>query len=675
MAGSADLRQVSRHVATLLGVLQRLDAGLSAAVQARPGGGPARRLLDPDEHPPDSRFRRIAVAYGLSPVELDLLLLAMAPQLDARYGELYATLQEDLTRLRPTVSMALDLLGLTPAQRLVAASVLGPSSTLVASGLVRLQEPGGSPGCPLPQRELAADERLAAFVTGDDALDPGLLGLAELVAVANDDDLVLADEVRRVLTTLGERPQPLCLLRGPEGSGRQAVAEVLAAGWGVPALLRVPTDRLPLGDRARFAGVVRAVGREALLHGAATYWERFEVLFDDDRGPLRDVVLAELARQPHAIVSASAEWPGAGRPAAAEVVLPPLDAGQRAVLWRRGLDAAGVQGPGDADVAALAGAFRLGPGAIAAAAAEVARTGRTGPGGVPAADIAAAARRQGSSALSHEAERIEQSFGWDDLVLTPDRLQQLRSVADRVRHRALVLDRWGFARTLGPARGTAALFTGPSGTGKTMAAGILAGSLGLELYRVDLAGVVSKYIGETEKNLARVFAAAAATDAVLFFDEADALFGKRTEVRDAHDRYANVEVAYLLQRIEQHDGVVVLATNLRKNIDDAFLRRLQFVVEFPLPDRDHRRQIWQRMFPPAAPVDPALDLDLLADRFELSGGSIRNVAVEAAFSAAADGRPIGADHVWTALRHEHLKLGRVISAEPVAPTPLRRSVG
>lgn len=233
----------------------------------------------------------------------------------------------------------------------------------------------------------------------------------------------------------------------------------------------------------------------------------------------------------------------------------------------------------------------------------------------------------------------------------------------------------GLRAHAGPGSGTAALFTGPSGTGKTMAAGILAGSLGLELYRVDLAGVVSKYIGETEKNLARVFAAAAATDAVLFFDEADALFGKRTEVRDAHDRYANVEVSYLLQRIEQHDGVVVLATNLRKNIDEAFLRRLQFVVEFPLPDRDHRRQIWQRMFPAAAPLDPALDLDLLADRFELSGGSIRNVAVEAAFAAAAGGCPIGVDHVWTALRHEHLKLGRVTPAEPAAPIPLRRSVG
>jgi SpoVK/Ycf46/Vps4 family AAA+-type ATPase len=298
--------------------------------------------------------------------------------------------------------------------------------------------------------------------------------------------------------------------------------------------------------------------------------------------------------------------------------------------------------------------------------------------------VAAAARRHGVRALADVAQPVPEHFGWDDLVLPADRLQRLRALGHRVRHRGLVHDEWGFAATLGAARGVVALFTGPSGTGKTMAAGVLAASLGLDLYRVDLAGLVSKYIGETEKNLARVFAAAASADVVLFFDEADALFGKRTEVRDAHDRYANVEVAYLLQRIEGHDGVVVLATNLRKNVDEAFLRRLQFVVEFPMPDRADRRRIWQRVFPAAAPLDPALDLDVLAERFELSGGSIRNVAVEAAFAAAARGCAIGPEQLRTALRHEYQKLGRVAVEHPFpdsdghaspARGPLVRSVG
>jgi hypothetical protein len=683
---SPEVEAVGRHVVTVLAVLERLDAALSAAVDGRePSEATAPRpLLDPDEQPADSRFRHLADVYRLSPVELDLLLLAMAPQLDARYGELFGCLHGDPARHRPTVSLALDLLGLTPAQRLVTRHVLTPTSRLVAAGLVRLHEPSGLPGCPLPDRELSVDDRLAAYVTGHDGVDAALSEVADVVRIGPTgpgiDRLVLADEVSEQLASLQRRPRRLCLLRGPEGSGRQGAAEVLAQAWGVTALLRVQTDRLPLEDPARFAALVQAVGREARLQRAATFWERFDVLLEEPREPLRDLVQAVLAGQPHAFVSASGDWPSRNRPALAEVVLTPSTAGQRVDLWQRRLDSSGPEGRTSEgltaeDVAALAAAFRLGPRAIGDAVAEARNSGAP----VTAAALAAAARHQGSAALAREGQRVEQPYGWNDLVLPPDRLQRLHALGDRIRFRATVYDQWGFAATVGSARGTAALFTGPSGTGKTMAAGILAGSLGLELYRVDLAGVVSKYIGETEKNLARVFAAAEATSTVLFFDEADALFGKRTEVRDAHDRYANVEVSYLLQRIEDHDGVVVLATNLRKNIDDAFLRRLQFVVEFPLPDRDHRRLIWQRVFPAAAPRDPALDLDLLAERFELSGGSIRNVAVEAAFAAAVSGRPIGPDHVSTALRHEHLKLGRVTPdrsfSEPAAPTPLRRSAG
>jgi hypothetical protein len=649
-----------RHVDALLGLLGRLDPALSSAVAARQRGEatPPRLLLDLDLEPADSRFRRIAEVYRLSQVELDLLLLGMAPLLDARYGELFACIEEDMSRVRPTVSMALAILGLTPAERLAARRLFDPTSRLVAGGLLRLKDPPGMPDCPLPLRELVVDDRVADYILGSDDVAAGLTGLVEVVSLATEacgaDRLVLPFAARRRFDALRGRPQPRCVLRGPQGSGRQAVAQVLAAAWGVCDLLRVRTDRLAWDDRDRFAGQVRAVGREARLRGSATYWDGFDVLLDDDRVALRDVVLAELVRHEHAFFGTSVAWPPGQLPPAVELVLPPVDAAHRVLLWRRALDAAGAVGHREDEIEALAAAFQVGPGTIEAAVAEAAATGEAA-----APDLAAIVRRHGAAAMAKEAQRVDQPFGWDDLVLPPDRLQLLHAIGDRIRHRALVHDRWAFAATLGQSRGTAALFTGPSGTGKTMAAGILARFLGLDLYRVDLAGLVSKYIGETEKNLARVFAAASGTDAVLLFDEADALFGKRTEVRDAHDRYANVEVAYLLQRIEQHDGVVVLATNLRKNIDEAFLRRLAFAVEFPLPDREHRRLIWRRMFPPAAPLDPALDLDLLADRFELSGGSIRNVAVEAAFAAAASGRVIGPDHVATALRHEHQKLGRV----------------
>jgi hypothetical protein len=673
----------TRHVATLLAVLGRLDRVLTAALAGRsapqpvtpiePGG-----LLDLREHPAGSRFRRLAEEFELSPVEIDLLLLAAAPQLDRRYGELVACLEQDLNRLRPTVAMAVDLLGLTPAQRLVTRTVLTPGSRLIGSGLVRLEEPPGAKGCPLLHRELSVDDRVADFLIGSDVPDAVLDGLADVVDLSprppDSGPLVLPAQVARRVDALRTAPPRLCVLRGPAGSGREAVAQLLARAWGLPALLRVRTDRLCLDDPDRFAGQLLAVAREARLRGAATFWEGFDALRDEGRDARRESVLAELGRHRHAFLSVSDDRPVPVGAAAVEVALPALDTSRRAQVWRRGLSAAGVRGAPQEDVAALAGAFRLGPGAIAAAIAEAVAGGPVGP-----AELAAAARRQGSAALAREAERVEQPFAWEDLVLPPDRVQRLRAIGHRIRHRAQVHDGWGFGATLASSRGTAALFTGPSGTGKTMAAGVLARSLGLDLYRVDLAAVVSKYIGETEKNLARVFAAAEATDAVLFFDEADALFGKRTEVHDAHDRYANVEVAYLLQRIEGHDGLVVLATNLRKNVDEAFLRRLAFVVEFPLPDLEHRRLIWRRMFPAAAPLDPALDLDLLADRFELSGGSIRNVAVEAAFAAAADGTSIGPNHVELALRHEHQKLGRVAPdlslAGRSASAPLMRSAG
>lgn len=271
-------------------------------------------------------------------------------------------------------------------------------------------------------------------------------------------------------------------------------------------------------------------------------------------------------------------------------------------------------------------------------------------------DASAAVRRLASGQLEHLALHVPPRRGWADLVLPPDRVTALRELAARYRHRRLVHDDWGF-RAL-PSAGLVALFSGPSGTGKTLAAEVVAGDLGLDVYKIDLSAVVSKYIGETEKNLERIFSAAACANVVLFFDEADALFGKRSDVGDAHDRYANIEVSYLLQRLEAYDGLVVLATNLQRNMDAAFLRRIHVAVEFGLPDEDSRRAIWGLSFPPRAPTHD-LDLDFLARQFKLSGGSIRNAAMAAAFLAAADAGVVEMPHVMRALKREFQKLGRL----------------
>ena len=232
-----------------------------------------------------------------------------------------------------------------------------------------------------------------------------------------------------------------------------------------------------------------------------------------------------------------------------------------------------------------------------------------------------------------------------------------------MRGRPQVLDEWGVGQKLASSAGVTVLFAGDPGTGKTMAAEIIAGELGLDLYKIDLSTVVSKYIGETEKNLERIFNEAQSSNAILFFDEADAIFGKRSEVKDAHDRYANIEISYLLQRMEMYDGVTILATNLRANLDEAFTRRLQFAVDFPFPEKEDRRRIWQTLFPPDVPREPDLDFDFLARRFKLAGGNIRNIIVNAAYLAAADGQRVTMAHLLHGTRRELQKMGRLVGDE------------
>ncbi|MGH2355420.1 MAG: AAA family ATPase, partial [Chloroflexota bacterium] len=257
--------------------------------------------------------------------------------------------------------------------------------------------------------------------------------------------------------------------------------------------------------------------------------------------------------------------------------------------------------------------------------------------------------------------RLEPRYTWEDIVLPPDGLAQLRELCARARHQSIVLERWGYGRKHARRASLSALFAGQPGTGKTMAAEIVAGDLGLEVYRIDLSAVVSKYIGETEKNLEKIFSAADRGDAVLLYDEADAIFGKRSEVRDAHDRYANVETAYLLQRLEAYEGLAILTTNLRGNIDEAFLRRLDCVMEFPMPEEAERLAIWQRALPPEAPRAKDVDLPFLARQFKLAGGHIRNIALTAAFLAAAEGDPIGMRHLVRGTRREYQKLGKLVA--------------
>jgi SpoVK/Ycf46/Vps4 family AAA+-type ATPase len=318
--------------------------------------------------------------------------------------------------------------------------------------------------------------------------------------------------------------------------------------------------------------------------------------------------------------------------------------------------------PAAADVNRLADTFPFGPAVIrqtARLAASIAALHDPADATPTTDDVMAAGRSLTTPNLSRFAMPLEPRFGWDDLVLPDAKMEQLRGVEARVRYRQLVHREWGFGQKLSRGKGINVLFTGPSGTGKTMAAEVLAGALSLTLHQIDLSTVISKYIGETEQHLSAIFREAESSQTLLFFDEAEALFGKRTEVKDAHDRYANIEVNYLLQRIEQYEGIVVLATNLHRNLDEAFLRRLSEVIEFPMPDEAAREQIWRKHFPVEAPTGD-IEFPFLARQFKLAGGNIRNVALAAAYAAAQDGSAIDMGHIIPAIEAEYQKQGKLV---------------
>jgi SpoVK/Ycf46/Vps4 family AAA+-type ATPase len=350
--------------------------------------------------------------------------------------------------------------------------------------------------------------------------------------------------------------------------------------------------------------------------------------------------------------------PGLARPASRIDAARPASAEQREV-WRTALGPAGTVVDGTVDQ--LVAQFDLDVRSVRAAAAE-ALAGLDG-GASSAAEISKrvwqACRTATRPRMEDLAQRIDPAASWADLVLPDRQIETLREIVTHVRWRAIVYESWGFAAKSSRGLGIAALFCGPTGTGKTMAAEVLAGELGLDLYRTDLSSVVSKYIGETEKNLRRLFDAAEGTGAILLFDEADAVFGRRTEVKDSHDRYANIEVSYLLQRMEAYRGLAILTTNLRDAIDVAFLRRIRFVVQFPFPDLDQRREIWRRVFPAATPVE-GLDVDRLAV-LGLAGGSIHNIGLNAAFLAADAGQTVQMEHIQRAVRSEYAKLEQPLS--------------
>jgi AAA+ superfamily predicted ATPase len=608
---------------------------------------------------------RLRDAVGLDYFDLDVLVLALAPELDLRYERLYGYLQDDVTRRRPSVDLALNLLCRDAADKLERRAHFLPEAPLLRHRLIELVADPAQVAPPLLAHFLRVDGQILRRLFGQGGLDASLAPFCELVprsALATCDP-ALTDALAALAASAHKQRQPLLLhFHGPAGTGRRRAAAALAGALGAPLLI-VDLERA-LARAEPWEHAMAALFREARLDRALVYCDGIDALEGEERRRERRTLLTTAAEGGAVVILAGAQAPGRGTAGAVAVAFDIARFNGRQTQWQAALAAAGIAA-GPAELDALAGRFRLTADQIADAVATAqARASWRGAiaattGAAPdAADLFAAARAQSGRELLGLARLVEPRHSWDDIVLPSDELAQLHEICSRANLRHLVHETWGFDKKLSTGRGLSALFCGPSGTGKTMAAEIIAGELGLDLFKIDLSQIVSKYIGETEKNLDRIFRAAENANAILFFDEADALFGKRSEVKDAHDRYANIEVGYLLQKMDEYEGIAILATNLRENMDDAFIRRLQVVVEFPFPGEAERRRIWAGIFPGEAPLAASVDFDRLAREVRLSGGKIRNIALAAAFQAASTGGHIGMPELLEAARREYEKEGQ-----------------
>jgi hypothetical protein len=624
-------------------VRERLDRHAAADIVQTPdieaGSADRRYEQAAADLPAPSALDHLCHAFGLSSFERDIVLLCCGVELDSAFAAACARAQGNPQRPYPTFGLAL-------------AALADPHwDALIPSGMLRrwrLVESSGADG--LVNSRLRIDERILHYLTGISYLDERLHGLVEPIAPPSGllpSHEQVAGRIAAVVRQQGQQQMlPIINLCGPDRSDLQAVAARAFDQLGLRTFV-VDAANIPASPAEREA-LARLWEREAILSQCGL------VLIPGEHQRACQELLALLRG---VLVVASREPIGDIERLVVRLDLPKPTPSEQQTLWQAVLGAGIETVNGQLD--GLTAQFNLSQRAIHSACAQFREARERNPDARVADALWNVCRIQARQKLDDLARRIEPVARWDDLVLAERHIRTLREIAAQVRHRATVYDRWGFARKGQRGLGITALFAGPSGTGKTMAAEVLANELTLDLYHIDLSQVVSKYIGETEKNLKRVFDAAEDGGAVLLFDEADALFGKRTEVKDSHDRYANIEVSYLLQRMEAYRGLAILTTNQRSSLDAAFQRRIRFEVNFPFPDAAERARIWQRIFPDDTPTD-RLDVEKLA-RLHIAGGNIRNIALYAAFLAADRGEPVRMHHLLRAAQTEYTKIERSLT--------------
>lgn len=615
--------------------------------------------------------------FNLSQFEMDCLLVCLAPELDLKYERLYGYLQNDVTKKRPTVEFVLNLLCRSIEEKTMARYFLSVRAPLLRHGILTLSnetKDGHHLG-----RSLGMDGRTVDFLHGLRVVDARISSCVEVVLPkCGLEGLFVPAGLRRGLEHFcsrlmgcgddGGAPGPLIRSvfyhKGPKGSGQRRSAEAVCYEVGL-LLLVIDMDAI-LACGLPIDLCLRLVFREALFQSSAVYFKGFDRLLEyaDKVRHIEEVFLDFVEKFPAPVfLEGERDW----RPRLRDDPAPffvltfsiPMYELRRSI-WNALLKDRRVERGVEID--AIANKFQFTEGQIKDAiwtAGNLALARDSGASSITTEDLYHGCRASTNQSLNALARKIQPRYGWDDIVLPGEKVAQLKEISNYVRHRQVVYGDWGFGGKLSLGKGLNAVFHGSSGTGKTMAAEVIAKDLGLDLYKIDLSTVVSKYIGETEKNLSMIFKEAETSNSIIFFDEADALFGKRSEVKDAHDRYANIEVGYLLQKMEEYEGVAILATNLMKNMDEAFVRRMHFIVEFPFPDEAERLHIWKGIFPDDAPCSEDIDFEFLSRSFKIAGGNIKNVVLTAAFLAAENSGRIGMEHIITATRREFQKIGKL----------------
>ncbi|HEY5960679.1 MAG TPA: ATP-binding protein, partial [Polyangiaceae bacterium] len=598
-------------------------------------------------------------------VGIGILLLALAPHVDRHYERVYAWLPGESTLSAPRVSLALELFSPAVDAGFALREYFCHTSTLMRSRFVRLIETGRAWETSELSKVISVSPRVLRFLTDQ----PG----AEIEVESARAREPLPRPTARLVEALGKfatlwprgsRTGPIGVLQSEDDGAALSAVAALAEPLGVTPIL-IDLSR-PSAARFPVERIIESALDEARLLSGLPAIAGFDRLDERNQASAIQSVLAELERFEGPCVLVTRIAPDLRHELRHRPVLvcdvPLPEAPERHSLWLNEL-ASRAQTQGH--LPEIAARYCLGSTQIRDAARMVKTLDDTQ--GIHAEHLKTASRAQSRHGLGQLAQRVPSWGSWDDLVLPSDSVQKLRSIVDQVRHRDQVFLNWGLGAKVSSWRGVTTMFAGPPGTGKTLSASLIADALGLELFRIDLARVVSKYIGETEKNLDQVFRAAYRSNTVLFFDEADALFGKRTEVKDAHDRYANVETSYLLQQLEQFEGLVVLATNLKKNVDPAFMRRIDVLVDFPFPNVEHRLRLWQALMPSKMPRASDLDLGFLSEHFELAGGHIKNIVQAAALQAASENAPVGMRHLLLGVRWELHKQGKIASRADFGP--------